>query len=500
MAVPITGVPGLPRGERLLSDERLAKLAGRGNTRAFAALYERNHQAIYRYCRSILRHDHDAQDALQSTMMRAYAALRAHERDLAVRPWLFRIAHNEAISILRKRRPSEELDEDREHLGGGVEGAVEVRERLATLVADLQALPERQRAALLMRELSGLSIEEIAGALEVSRGAAKQTLFEARGSLHELSEGRAMRCEAVRQAISDGDRRVMRGRRIRAHLRACEACRSFQAAIETRSANLHALAPPLPAFAAGTLLARLLAQGAGHSGGAAVSGTSGASFGGHAVASLLTKGLAGVTVVAAAAAGTVHLTSAPHHRGGVTGHSASAHARSAAGGSSTAHPGAAAESSPTIAKPHTSTTSGSRQIGAAATGAAGARPFAVGGLPAQTSISARLGQHPFSGAAHNRAAGAGHSGAANVSPTGQRHAHHQTAAHSQRPAKARRPASSRTRTRTSTTKSATSAGKAPAYSGNDSHAQSKHEAAGGRAPASTTSTTLQTTPLPVTPR
>ena len=311
IALPIDGVPVLPRGERLLSDERLAKLAARGNARAFAALYARNHQAIYRYCRSILRHDHDAQDALQNTMMRAHAALCAQERDLAVRPWLFRIAHNEAISLLRKRRPSAELSEDHEPLDGGVEAAMEARERLSTLVADLQALPERQRAALLMRELSGLSIEEIAGALAISGGAAKQTLFEARSSLHELTEGRAMPCEAVMEAISSGDGRVLRGRRIRAHLRACEECRSFRAAIDTRSADLRALAPPLPAFAAGTLLARLLGQAGGHSGGATVSG---ASLGGHAAASFLTKGIAGVAVVAAAAAGTARLA-AGHHSG-----------------------------------------------------------------------------------------------------------------------------------------------------------------------------------------
>jgi RNA polymerase sigma factor (sigma-70 family) len=310
IALPITGESQLPRAERLLSDELLAKLTGKGSPRAFAAIYERHHQAIYRYCRSILRNDNDAQDALQSSMMRAYAALRDRERDLAVRPWLFRIAHNEAISIVRKRRPEYELNVDLESLDGEVEHKMEVRERLSTLVEDLQQLPERQRAALVMRELSGLSIREIAGALAISQGAAKQTIFEARSSLQELSEGRDMRCEDVREAISLRDGRVLRGRKVRAHLRACEGCRDFRAAIPARGAELHALAPAMPASAASAVLAQLLSHGSHHAAGA----TSGAYIGGHVASSLVTKGLAGMAVVAAATAGTVRLTEAQHHR------------------------------------------------------------------------------------------------------------------------------------------------------------------------------------------
>src|SRR4051794_18843163 len=85
--------------------------AARGDAAAFAAVYERHHQALYRYCRSILRHDEDAQDALQSAMAKAFAALQTEGRDIELRPWLFRIAHNEAISILRRRRETTELDD-----------------------------------------------------------------------------------------------------------------------------------------------------------------------------------------------------------------------------------------------------------------------------------------------------------------------------------------------------------------------------------------------------
>jgi len=302
------------RGTQLLSDELLAKLVGRGSAHAFGVLYERHHQALYRYCRSILRNEHDAQDALQSTMTQAYAALRAKERDVSLRAWLFRIAHNESITILR--RGARELDLNERSASANDEPAaiLEARARLSQLVADLLELPERQRGALLMRELSGLHIQEIAGALAISPAAAKQALFEARNSLRALSEGREMDCEKVRLAISAHDRRVLRGRRIRAHLKACESCSDFQAAIGAREADLRSLTPVLPAPAATAILARLLGGGswggsAGGGGAGAVAG-SGQGLLAHAGGSLLVKAAAGATIMAVATAGTVHFTTA----------------------------------------------------------------------------------------------------------------------------------------------------------------------------------------------
>src|SRR5436190_4217624 len=100
-----------PIGLRLLSDDRLAARAAEGDRAAFAVIFERHHQALYRYCRAILRHDEDARDALQTTFARAIAALDGETREIAIRPWLYRIAHNEAISIARRRRPHTQLEE-----------------------------------------------------------------------------------------------------------------------------------------------------------------------------------------------------------------------------------------------------------------------------------------------------------------------------------------------------------------------------------------------------
>src|SRR4051794_33403326 len=97
-----------------------------------AAGSQRPHHAPHRYCRSILRHGQDAQDALQNTMARAFSALEREERDFEVRPWLFRIAHNEAISILRRRRETDELDDNAAELGE-LEDRVAEREELRLL-------------------------------------------------------------------------------------------------------------------------------------------------------------------------------------------------------------------------------------------------------------------------------------------------------------------------------------------------------------------------------
>lgn len=233
---------------RLLSDDRLGRLAADGNERAFTAIFQRHHQALYRYCRSILHNEEDARDALQNTMVSALRALPGETRSIALKPWLYRIAHNEAISVLRRHRADAPIDEVAE-LSDPRQADGDTRERLRGLVADLAQLPERQRSALVMRELSGLTYQEIAVALQSSPAAAKQSVYEAREALHELARGREMQCDEARTSISAQDRRILRGRKLRAHLRACGDCRAFSQAIDSRGTDLAAIAPPLAAAA-----------------------------------------------------------------------------------------------------------------------------------------------------------------------------------------------------------------------------------------------------------
>jgi RNA polymerase sigma factor (sigma-70 family) len=251
-------------GMRLFGDDRLARLAAGGDRHALGAIYRRHHQELYRYCRAILRDPDDAEDALQATMAKVASALPGETREIALRPWLFRIAHNEAISILRARRPTVELDDEQPSLGADVERHAEERDRLRRLVVDLDQLPERQRGALIMRELSGSSFEDVGAAFAITPAAAKQAVYEARVALQQMAEGREMDCDLVRQTISDGDRRTLRGRRLRAHLKDCDGCADFAAAIDHRRADLAALAPPIALPAA--LAALQAALGAGSTG------------------------------------------------------------------------------------------------------------------------------------------------------------------------------------------------------------------------------------------
>jgi RNA polymerase sigma factor (sigma-70 family) len=302
---PATAAPSISRMLPLPRKAPVRSAAVRGDGAAFAALYQREHQALYRYCRSIVRHDADARDALQTTMTKAFAALQREERDFELRPWLFRIAHNEAIAILRRRRPTGELDPALSLGGEPVAQAVEDRQRLAHLHGDLADLPERQRAALVLRELSGLGHREIAEVLECTTQAVKQAIFDARTGLQACEQGRSMRCDAVQRALSDGDGRRLSGRATRAHLRSCASCRRFRSALQRRPAELAALAPPLPIGAGTILLSHLLPGGkaASLAGGASAAASSGG------VASVLaTKAAVTVAVLATAGGATVVAT------------------------------------------------------------------------------------------------------------------------------------------------------------------------------------------------
>jgi RNA polymerase sigma factor (sigma-70 family) len=317
---PASGLATIPRRKlqgRRLDDEQLASRVADGNELAFTALYERYHQPLYRYCRSLLHNDADAQDALQSTFTSALVALQGNRRDAPLRPWLFRIAHNEAISLIRRRRVGEqELSESSLPPVQSAADQAGERARLALLVADLNHLPDRQRGALVMRELSGLSHAEIALALDTSPAAAKQAIFEARAALAEFAEGRAAPCEEIRRRLSEHDGRVLRNRRLRSHLRDCSSCDAFATRIGQRRSDLRAVAPALPVAASVGLLARIGRAGgdqglSGLAAGGVAAGAAG-KFGG---AALISKGLAAIAAALTTVAGVAGLGFPPHPSG-----------------------------------------------------------------------------------------------------------------------------------------------------------------------------------------
>ncbi|HXS33575.1 MAG TPA: sigma-70 family RNA polymerase sigma factor [Solirubrobacterales bacterium] len=285
---------------RALSDDSLALRAIAGDEEAFAAIFARHHQALSRYCLALLGDPQDAQDALQNTMIKVMRAMPGEQRRIALKPWLYRIAHNESVELRRRRRETRSLDPDLAEVGSSLAETAAARERLRVLIADLDKLPERQRGALIMRELAGFDFAEIGIALGTSAAVARQTLYEARLSLRQMDEGREMSCERVARALSDGDGRVARRRDLRSHLRTCASCRDLSEAIERREREFAALAP-LPAAAAADLLQSVL-DGHGAAGGSAVT-----MLGGGAVkslgASVALKGVATAAVVAAIGVG-----------------------------------------------------------------------------------------------------------------------------------------------------------------------------------------------------
>src|SRR4029079_6874838 len=115
-----------------------------------------------------------ATNARRTTRARSFSPLREEDGEMELKPWLFRIAHNEAISILRKRRATAELDDI--PVLQELDDQVSEREQLRLLAMDLADLPDRQRAALVLRELNGLSHAEIAVVLETSPANVKQTI------------------------------------------------------------------------------------------------------------------------------------------------------------------------------------------------------------------------------------------------------------------------------------------------------------------------------------
>jgi RNA polymerase sigma factor (sigma-70 family) len=168
---------------RLQSDEKLVELLRQGHAPAFDVMVERYRLPLTRYCARMVGAD-NADDIVQETFTASYSALGSDDRPIQLKPWLYRVAHNTAISALRKksRHEHEELDENfdgvrqpHDHL--------EQSQRLHDLVANMRALPERQRTALVLQELEGLSPEEIADELDGSVPMVRQLVHRARERL-----------------------------------------------------------------------------------------------------------------------------------------------------------------------------------------------------------------------------------------------------------------------------------------------------------------------------
>ena len=270
---------------RMFGDQALARLAARGNDAAFSAIFDRHHQSLYRYALTILGNREDAFDAVQNAMVKLLGSLPGEQREIKLKPWLFKIVHNEAVSIARGRKPAAaDAVED-----VSFEDSPDERMRAQAIIADLSLLGDQQRSAVAMRELNGLSHAEIGTALGVSTAAAKQAVYEGRVALQEIEEGREMSCTSVQMSLSADDRRLIKGRQVRSHLRSCSSCRAFEDAIGRRRGEL-AMIAPLPAVLSAKLLAGILGGGGGPAGGLGASLLGGGALAKYGAAAALVVG------------------------------------------------------------------------------------------------------------------------------------------------------------------------------------------------------------------
>jgi RNA polymerase sigma factor (sigma-70 family) len=165
---------------RAQSDRRLAALAADGHDRAFEAIVERYRRPLQRYLRRLLS-EALAEDVLQATFVRAWQALRAGTDVRDLRPWLYRIAHNQALNALRAAGSA--LPAVPGLAATSTELEVERREQLRATLDGIEALPDRQRAALLAVAVADRPHADVARELGLSDGALRQLLLRARTAL-----------------------------------------------------------------------------------------------------------------------------------------------------------------------------------------------------------------------------------------------------------------------------------------------------------------------------
>ncbi len=212
---------------RLASDKHLVALVRGGRDGAFEELYDRHQRQLHSFCRHMLGHPEDAQDAVQHTFLAAYNDLTRSHKPIRLRAWLFTIARNRCYSLLRSRReePTPDLT------GVSTEGlATEVqrRQELRELVFDMHTLPREQREALVLSELEAMSHDEIGEVLGVRREKVKALIFQAREALVANRVARETDCAEIRTQLSTLRGGALRRANLRRHLRQCEDCREYR--------------------------------------------------------------------------------------------------------------------------------------------------------------------------------------------------------------------------------------------------------------------------------
>lgn len=193
-----------PRSEvRDLGEAELVELARRGGENAIRTLIERNNQRLFRAARSVLRNDGEAEDVVQETYVKAFTALASFRGEASFSTWLTRIALNEAVSRLRRRRKNSELEALDQAVSADAGLMSLFPLSLVPLPADTEAarsemrqiletaidgLPEGFRTVFVLRDVEGLSTEETAEQLTLKPETVKTRLHRARRMLRAVLE------------------------------------------------------------------------------------------------------------------------------------------------------------------------------------------------------------------------------------------------------------------------------------------------------------------------
>ena len=192
--------PSIPAHGRTsaVDDHELVLQARKGDRDAFRTLFERYHRRAYALAFGVLRHQDDALDVVQDAFIKAHKYLDKFEGNSSFYTWLYRIVMNLAIDHLRKHRRVKpvELDESRMEdgaeeglvpriLGSNPGRALQDKEIRTRIDRALEELSENHRAVLVMRELEGLSYEEMAQVMDCSKGTIMSRLFHARKNMQK---------------------------------------------------------------------------------------------------------------------------------------------------------------------------------------------------------------------------------------------------------------------------------------------------------------------------
>lgn len=194
---PSTEANGRASAHPAVDDHELVIAARKGDRDAFRTLFERYHRRAYALALGVLRHSDDALDVVQDAFVKAHKYLDKFEGNSSFYTWLYRIVMNLSIDHLRKHRRVKpvELDEARLEdthggdtllpriLGGNPGRALMDKEIRRRVDAALDELSDNHRAVLVMRELEGLSYEEMAQTMNCSKGTIMSRLFHARRNM-----------------------------------------------------------------------------------------------------------------------------------------------------------------------------------------------------------------------------------------------------------------------------------------------------------------------------